>query len=148
MRQNTKDWDTFLFPFIYAYTVQVYQTTKLPRFSLEVTLLPPGPIAIVCPMPPDVVEVDSTLVYTLRLIRRTALFEKMADKNSKKTQVQCMKENSTHIRFEPHFKVDDYVFVKRLPLKAPAANRMAFEVYSELLSCSTGPYQVICAETE
>lgn len=54
--ENPQEWDTFGFPLMYAYNVQVHRTTKLPPSNLEITQLPPGHAAIARPMPPDVSE--------------------------------------------------------------------------------------------
>lgn len=48
--EHQKGWDTFPFPLTYAYHCQVHQTTKLPLFSVEITLLLLGSTAVARPI--------------------------------------------------------------------------------------------------
>lgn len=112
MAEYRKDWDSFVFPWTYVYSVQVYRTTKMPPFSLAITSLPAGPTAIEHRRPPAVSEIDSSFAYTLSLIRWAALLKKAVDTNSKKAPARYTKDYDKHVPFKPGFAAGDYEFVK------------------------------------
>lgn len=86
VEEHQNHWDTFMFLLTYAYNVQVPQTKMLSPFSLETTRFLPRRTAKTRPLPPDVSKIASPLACRLRLIHRTALLGKMAEKNYKKAQ--------------------------------------------------------------
>lgn len=148
LAEHLKDWDMFELSVTHACNVQVHQITKLPLLSLEITWLLPGPADVACPMPPNVSKNESRLAYRLHFVDKTA--------SRSKDEGQDLQEGAGTIqnrlwygrRFEQCFEAGDYFLIDSLPLIILAADRMAYEGYSNVLAFCSGPYQIISTEPE
>lgn len=125
--EHQKAWDTFVLSLTYTYILQVHRTTELPPFSLAIPRLPPVPIVIARPLPPDIGEIVSSLAYSLIIINRSFLLRMMAYSNSRKSQAEYETDFDKHVQFESRFKAGDYNLVESSPVMATATDSISFE---------------------
>lgn len=72
------------------------------------TPLPRIPVIVAGSLSLDVSEIDKVLDHRLYLIYKSALLEKMAEKNLKKGPARLKMDYDKHVQFEQCFTVRDY----------------------------------------
>lgn len=89
-----------------------------------------GPTAMAHLTPPDVSKIDIPLGHRLYVSLAAELFWKTQSTDNNEALVRNKKDSDNHVRMEPHFRADVYVFVENPLLMALAADLMAYETYS------------------